>query len=156
MTIKHAKLPSMQYFSTLKQPLSKRLKIGLQDQLSLNAGQKYCRMQYFSKVLQNAILSTFIRLPFVIRIFVLSIFEGPFYTGFNVINGLADSILFSSFSIIFFFTYAFRLTNCAAFTYDHRQTTQHSLVITTHPSHLAIDKLPSFLVRSLPTLLISP
>ena len=28
----------------VKRPLSKRLKIGLQDQLSLNAGQKYCRM----------------------------------------------------------------------------------------------------------------
>ena len=28
-----------------------------------------------------AILSTFIKLPFVIKIFVLSIFEWPFYTG---------------------------------------------------------------------------
>ena len=28
----------------VKQPLSKRPKIGFQDQLSLNAGQKYCRM----------------------------------------------------------------------------------------------------------------
>ena len=28
----------------LKQPLSKRPKMGFQDQLSLNAGQKYCRM----------------------------------------------------------------------------------------------------------------
>ena len=37
-------------FSCVKRPLSKRLKIGFQDQLSLNAGQKYCRMsilQYF-------------------------------------------------------------------------------------------------------------
>ena len=34
----------------VKRPLSKRLKIGFQDQLSLNAGQKYCRMlQAFSK-----------------------------------------------------------------------------------------------------------
>ena len=36
----------------VKRPLSKRSKIGFQDQLSLNAGQKYCRMllgilQYF-------------------------------------------------------------------------------------------------------------
>ena len=35
----------------LKQPLSKRPKIDFQDQLSLNAGQKYCRigsiLQYF-------------------------------------------------------------------------------------------------------------
>ena len=29
-------------------------------------------------------LSTFIKLPFVINIFVLSIFEWPFYTGFTV------------------------------------------------------------------------
>ena len=28
----------------VKRPLSKRQKIGFQDQLSLNAGQKYCRM----------------------------------------------------------------------------------------------------------------
>ena len=28
----------------VKRPLSKRPKIGFQDQLSLNAGQKYCRM----------------------------------------------------------------------------------------------------------------
>ena len=58
----------------VKQPLSKRPKIGFQDQSSLNAGQKYCRMQH------SAILSTFIKLPFVIKIFVLSIFEWPFYT----------------------------------------------------------------------------
>ena len=31
-----------------------------------------------------AILSTFIKLPFVFKIFVLSIFEWPFYTGFSV------------------------------------------------------------------------
>ena len=34
----------------VKESLSKRPKIGFQDQLSLNAGQKYCRMlilQYF-------------------------------------------------------------------------------------------------------------
>ena len=28
----------------VRRPLSKRPKIGFQDQLSLNAGQKYCRM----------------------------------------------------------------------------------------------------------------
>ena len=32
----------------------------------------------------SAILSTFIKLPFVIKIFVLSIFEWPFYTGFTL------------------------------------------------------------------------
>ena len=35
--------------------------------------------------LDSAILLTFIKLPFVIKIFVLSIFEGPFYTGFTVL-----------------------------------------------------------------------
>ena len=33
----------------------------------------------------SAILSTFIKLPFVIKIFVLSIFEWPFYTSFTVL-----------------------------------------------------------------------
>ena len=33
----------------------------------------------------SAILSTFIKLPIVINIFVLSFFEWPFYTGFTVI-----------------------------------------------------------------------
>ena len=32
----------------------------------------------------SAILSNFIKLPIVIKIFVLSIFEWPFYTGFIV------------------------------------------------------------------------
>ena len=32
----------------------------------------------------SAILLTLIKLPFVIKIFVLSIFEWPFYTGFTV------------------------------------------------------------------------
>ena len=32
----------------------------------------------------SAILSTFIKLPFFIKIIVLSIFEWPFYTGFTV------------------------------------------------------------------------
>ena len=66
----------------VKWPLSKRPKIGFQDQLSLNAGQKYCRMLQGE---HSAILSTFIKLPFVIKIFVLSIFEWPFYTCFTVL-----------------------------------------------------------------------
>ena len=33
----------------------------------------------------SAILSTFIKLPFVIKIFVLSIFEWPLKTGFTVL-----------------------------------------------------------------------
>ena len=54
-------------------PSSKRQKIGCQDQLSLNADQKYCTMH-------SAILSTFIKLPFVMKIFVF----GYFCTGFIV------------------------------------------------------------------------
>ena len=46
-----------------------------------NAGQKYCRMLQGK---HSAILSTFFKLPFVIKIFRLSIFEWPFYTGFIV------------------------------------------------------------------------
>ena len=34
----------------------------------------------------SAVLLTFIKLPFVIKSFVLSIFEWLFYTGFTVIN----------------------------------------------------------------------
>ena len=71
----------------LKQPLKKKTKIGVQERLSLNAGQKYCRMLPLE---HSAILSTFIKLPFVIKIFVLSIFEWPLKTGFTVpkIHGL--------------------------------------------------------------------
>ena len=53
----------------------------LQDQLSHNAGQKYSRMLHRE---HSAILSTFINLPFVIKTFVLSIFEWPFYICFTV------------------------------------------------------------------------
>ena len=65
----------------LKRPLKKITQIGFQDILSLNAGQKYCRMLRGE---HSAILSTFIKLPFVIKIFVLSIFEWPLKTGFSV------------------------------------------------------------------------
>ena len=66
---------------TVKRTLSKRPQSGFQDQLSLNGGQKYCRMLQGE---HSAILSTFNKLPFVIKIFVLSILEWPFYTGFTV------------------------------------------------------------------------
>ena len=71
--VKVLKFLTIQY--SQKQPLSKRPKTGFQNQLSLNAGQKY-----------SAILSTFIKLPFVIKIFVLSIFEWPLKTGFTVVD----------------------------------------------------------------------
>ena len=66
----------------VERPLSKRPQIGFQDQLTLNEGQKYCRMLPLE---YSAILLTFIKLPFVIKIFVLSIFEWPFYLGFTVL-----------------------------------------------------------------------
>ena len=39
----------------------------------------------------SAILSTFIKLPVVIKIFVLSIFQWPFYTGFTVLITYAQN-----------------------------------------------------------------
>ena len=60
----------------------RRPKIGFQDRLSLNAGQKYCRMLQEE---HSAILSTFIKLPFFIKISVLSVFEWPLKTGFTVL-----------------------------------------------------------------------
>ena len=75
----------MEYSKTcVKQPLSKRLKIGFQDQLLLNACQKYARMLRMLQGEHSAILSIFIKLPFVIKIFVLSFFEWLFKTGFTV------------------------------------------------------------------------
>ena len=65
----------------VKRPLSKRPKIGFQDQLSLNAVQKYCRILQGE---HSAILLTCIKPPFVIKFFALSIFEWQFYTGFTV------------------------------------------------------------------------
>ena len=65
----------------LKQLLSKRPKIEFQGPLSLNAGQKHCRMLQGE---HSTILLTFIKLPFVIKMFVLSIFEWLFKTGFTV------------------------------------------------------------------------
>ena len=57
----------------LKRPLKKKTKIGFQDQSLLNAGQRYCRMLQRE---HSAILSTFIKLPSVIKIFVLSFLSG--------------------------------------------------------------------------------
>ena len=73
------------FLNTVKPVLSahskSRPKLGFQDGLSLNAGQKYCRMLQRE---DSAILLTFIKLPFVIKIFVLSSFEWPLKTGFTV------------------------------------------------------------------------
>ena len=56
------------------------------------ANQKQDQNWFSIQIIQgehSAILSTFIMLPFVIKTFVLSIFEWPLKTGFTVINSLA-------------------------------------------------------------------
>ena len=75
----------------VKRPRSKRPKIGFQDQLLPNAGPNYYRMPPPPPVKNSAILSTFMKLPIAIKIFILSIVEWPFYTGFTVLlsRGLA-------------------------------------------------------------------
>ena len=57
--------------------------MGFQDQLSLNASQKYCRMLQWE---HSAILSACIMLPHGFKTFVLSIFEWPLKTGFTVLK----------------------------------------------------------------------
>ena len=66
----------------LKQSLKKKPKIGFQDRVLLNAGQKYCRMPQEE---HSAIHLTFIKLPFVIKILVLSILEWPLKAGCTVL-----------------------------------------------------------------------
>ena len=72
-------LPSTLDSGTVNPVLSgqskRRPNIGFQDRLSLDIGQKYCRMQ----------LLTFFKLPFVIKTSVLSIFERPFKTGLTAL-----------------------------------------------------------------------
>ena len=65
----------------LRWPLKKKTKIVFQYGLSLNAGQKYCRMRQGE---HSAILSTFIKPLFIIKILVLPIFEWPLKTGFTI------------------------------------------------------------------------
>ena len=66
----------------VKRPLLKRQKMVFKINYRLiNAGQTYCGML---QVDHSTILSTFIKLSIVIKIFVLSIFERPFYTGYTV------------------------------------------------------------------------
>ena len=69
--------PSKYSKTCVKQPFSKRPQIGFQDRLSLNAGQKYCRMLQGE---HSAILSTFIQLPFVIKMFVFAFFLSGCFT----------------------------------------------------------------------------
>ena len=69
-------------YSKLKQ----NTKIGFQYRLSLNAHQSIAGEH-------SAILWTFIKLPFSIKTFVLSIFKWPLKTGFTVVH--ENIVLFS-------------------------------------------------------------
>ena len=77
-------VPHMFVYTTVKPVLSshskRRPKIGFQDHLSLNAGQKYCRL----------LQGTFIKLPFIFKTFVLPIFEWRLQKGFNVYELLIE------------------------------------------------------------------
>ena len=72
-------------FNTVKSVLSsrskRRPKVVFSDRFLLNEGQKFCRMFQWE---HSAILSTFIKLPFIIKIFVLPILEWPLKTGVTV------------------------------------------------------------------------
>ena len=59
----------------VKWPLSKRLKIGFQGQVSLNAGQKYCRMLQGE---HSAIHLTFIKLHLLLRSLFCLFLSGRF------------------------------------------------------------------------------
>ena len=71
-------------------------KIAFQDQLSHNADQMYCRMLQGE---HSAILLTFIKLPFVIKTFVLSIFKWLLKTGFTVYSLFFSIIVLWEFEI---------------------------------------------------------
>ena len=65
----------------VKRPLSKRRTIGFKTNyhlMQVKSIAEWCPLEH------SAILSTFIKLPFAIKTFDLSIFEWPFYTGFTV------------------------------------------------------------------------
>ena len=67
--------------------------MGFLDRLSPNAGQKYCRMLQGE---HSAIFSTFIKLRFDFKTFVMSIFEWPLKTGFTVHNKILILIILSN------------------------------------------------------------
>ena len=69
------------------------------------------QLDYYKRIFNSAILLTFIKLPFVINIFVWSIFEWPFYIGFTVfetlknvhlLNCLLESISYKLSGIVFY------------------------------------------------------
>ena len=80
------------------QEIQQSLKIWFQCRLSFNADQEYCRMLQRE---HSAILSTFIKLPFVIKIFVLSILH-RFYC--NKIKLTVIAKYFNNIIIFYVFT----------------------------------------------------
>ena len=62
----------------VKRPFPKRQKMVFKTNIRLMQVKSIAEWEH------SAILSTFIKLPFVIKICVLSMFEWPFYTGFTV------------------------------------------------------------------------
>ena len=93
------KMKTLTYSCTVKPVLSghskTRPKIDFQDQLSLNAGQEYCRMLQGE---HSAILSTLIKLSFVIKF--CFVFEWPLKTGltvlFKTMNVLSFRVIFQN------------------------------------------------------------
>ena len=98
----------------------KRQKIGFQDdyRLMLNASSKYCRMLQGE---QSAVLSTFINLPFVIKFFVLSMFEWSLKTGCTVFKAVQPRVQTMNLCIVFTFP---ALTNEGpSFRFTHQKST---------------------------------
>ena len=59
----------------------------------------------------SAILLTFIKLPFLIKIIVLSIIEWPFYTGFTVLQNLSFAgVVIGSLGVNIVAVYFFQLS----------------------------------------------
>ena len=71
------------YFHLLCQ--ADKINVSLRPKLVITTNYRLMQVKSIAECLEHsAILSTFIKLPFVIKIFVLSIFEWPFYTCFTV------------------------------------------------------------------------
>ena len=75
----------------------------------------------------SAILSTFIKLPFVIMISVLSIYEWPFYTGFTVQSNIPNkctpkSVCYPYTMVYFVFNMLLEQPASEEFSHRHRDT----------------------------------
>ena len=74
---------NQEFISIRKVNAVKLVLSGTQKDQTLLFKTDYCLMQVKS-IADSTILSSVIKLPFSIKIFVLSIFKKPFYTGFTV------------------------------------------------------------------------